>query len=130
MKKLQIIGTIGKDAEQKSTKNGKSYILFTVAINENYKDSNGEWVDKTQWVNCQLYGDKVDATRFTKGSKIFCEGKLDTSIYESKVNWYLTVNNYEIVSKPNTSSNGQQSSENQSSDSNKKNNNGEDDLLF
>jgi len=123
MKKLQIIGTIGKDAEQKSTKNGKSYILFTVAINENYKNAYGEWENRTQWVSCQLYGDKVDATIFTKGSKIYCEGKLETSIYESKVNWYLTVNNYEIVSKPNTYSNGQQSSENQSSDSNKKNNN-------
>lgn len=125
MKKLQIIGTIGKDAEQKSTKNGKAYILFTVAINENYKDTSGEWANKTQWINCQLYGENIDPSRFVKGSKIFCEGKLDTSIYESKVNWYLTVNNYEIVSKPNTPANGQQSS-----DSNKKNNNGEDDLPF
>lgn len=99
MKKLQIIGTIGKDAEQKTTKNGKSYILFSVAVNDNFKNAYGEWENRTQWVNCQLYGDNIDPSRFLKGSKIFCEGKLETSIYESKVNWYLTVNNYEIVSK-------------------------------
>ena len=99
MKKLQIIGNIAKDAETKQTKGGKNFLSFSVGINENYKDANGEWVDKTQWVNCQLYGDKVDASRFTKGSKIYCDGKLETAIYESKVIWYLTVNNFEIVSK-------------------------------
>ena len=115
MKKLQIIGTLGDDAKSKQTKGGKNYLSFSVAVNENYKDANGEWQDKTQWVSCQLYGDKVDATRFTKGSKIYCDGKLETAIYESKVIWYLTVNNYEIVGKSATSATAQQPTANQQS---------------
>jgi hypothetical protein len=55
----------------------------------------------------------VDATRFTKGSKIYCEGKLETAIYESKVIWYLTVNNFEIVSKAGPSATAQQPAANQ-----------------
>jgi single-stranded DNA-binding protein len=47
MKKLQIIGNIAKDAEKKETKGGKNFLSFSVAINENYKDPSGEWVDKT-----------------------------------------------------------------------------------
>lgn len=58
MKKLQIIGNIAKDAEKKENKGGKTFLSFSVGINENYKDANGEWVDKTQWVNCQLYGER------------------------------------------------------------------------
>ena len=114
MKKLQIIGNIAKDAETKQTKGGKNFLSFSVGINENYKDAQGEWQDKTQWVNCQLYGDNVNASRFTKGSKIYCDGKLETAIYESKVNWYLTVNNYEIVSKATASATAQQPAESQS----------------
>lgn len=115
MKKLQIIGNIAKDAETKTTKNGKKFLSFNVGINDNFKNASGEWENRTQWVSCQMYGDNIDPSRFTKGTKIFCEGKLETSIYESKVNWYLTVNNYEIVSKPTGSTTAKQHAVNQSS---------------
>lgn len=130
MKKLQIIGNIAKDAEKKENKGGKTFLSFSVGINENYKDANGEWVDKTQWVNCQLYGEKVDASRFTKGSKIYCDGKLETAIYESKVIWYLTVNNFEIVSKATPSAAFQQPAANQSNNAPQEEHSGGDGLPF
>jgi single-strand DNA-binding protein len=114
MKKLQIIGGITKDAELKQTKNLKNYLLFDVAVSENFKNASGEWEKKTEYVKCTIYGDKLDPTRFTKGTRLFCEGKkFETSIYNDKVYLFLTVDNYEIVSKATPSATAQQPAVNQ-----------------
>lgn len=114
MKKLQIIGGITKDAELKQTKNLKNYLLFDVAVSENFKNASGEWEKKTEYVKCTIYGDKLDPTRFTKGTRLFCEGKkFETSIYNEKVYLFLTVDNYEIVSKATPSATAQQPAANQ-----------------
>ena len=116
MKKLQIIGGITKDAELKQTKNQKNYLIFDVAVSENFKNASGEWEKKAEYVKCTIYSDKLDPTRFTKGTRLFCEGKkFETSIYNEKVYLFLTVDNYEIVSKATPSTTTQQPAVNQTS---------------
>lgn len=46
----------------------------------------GNWTDKTEWINCIAFGKTADIIRdyVTKGSKIFVEGKLQTSSWDDK----------------------------------------------
>ena len=131
MKKLQIIGGITKDAELKQTKNLKNYLLFDVAVSENFKNASGEWEKKTEYVKCTIYGEKLDPTRFTKGTRLFCEGKkFETSIYNEKVYLFLTVDNFMIVSKATPTSAAEKPAANQSNNEPKLDLGGEDGLPF
>ena len=89
MNNIQIIGNIGKDAEIKTTPNGKRYISFSVATNEKV---NGE--KQTTWFNCTKWLQPTDngtvANYIKKGGQIFASGKVSARVYESKA--YLEVN--------------------------------------
>jgi single-strand DNA-binding protein len=68
-----FVGRLGKDAEVRATKAGKSWASFTVAVDTNVDSEAG-----TAWVRVALFGDTVDALapRLTKGTEIYCEGRL------------------------------------------------------
>jgi single-stranded DNA-binding protein len=63
MNQVQIIGTVGKDAEIKQVANGEM-ALFTVATTERYKDKAGE-NKHTSILSCfrEKSTDKKNATR-------------------------------------------------------------------
>lgn len=73
-----ITGFVARDAETKSTKNGKDYVTFSVAIGKD-KD------DKSIWTSCKAWGDaaKVAAT-IVKGDTVLCVGRLDKHEYNGK----------------------------------------------
>jgi single stranded DNA-binding protein len=66
-------GRLGKDAEVRTTRAGKPWVAFSVCVDTN-KDSEAA----TSWVKVALFGDGVDAMapRLTKGTEVYCEGKL------------------------------------------------------
>jgi len=80
-----LVGNVGQKPELKTTKNGKSYINFSLAVNERYKpkDSN-EYQDKTSWFNLTLWDKKAESLSklLEKGSKISVSGKLQTRTQE------------------------------------------------
>lgn len=84
--KVILIGNLGKDPEVKFTPNGVPVAKFSLATNERYKDKSGEWQDRTEWHNivawqrlAEIVGEYVK-----KGSKIYIEGRLQTSSWEDK----------------------------------------------
>jgi single-strand DNA-binding protein len=84
--KVILIGNLGKDPEIKYTPNGVPVAKFSLATNERYKDKAGEWQDRTEWHNivawqrlAEIVGEYVK-----KGSKIYVEGRLQTSTWEDK----------------------------------------------
>jgi single-strand DNA-binding protein len=84
--KVILIGNLGKDPEIKYTPSGVPVAKFSLATNERYKDKSGEWQDRTEWHNivawqrlAEIVGDYVK-----KGSKIYVEGRLQTSSWEDK----------------------------------------------
>jgi len=84
--KVILIGNLGKDPEVKFTPNGTPVAKFSLATNERYKDKAGEWQDRTEWHNivawqrlAEIVGEYVK-----KGSKIYIEGRLQTSSWEDK----------------------------------------------
>jgi single-strand DNA-binding protein len=84
--KVILIGNLGKDPEVKYTPQGTPVAKFSLATNERYKDKSGEWQDRTEWHNivawqrlAEIVGEYVK-----KGSKIYVEGRLQTSSWDDK----------------------------------------------
>lgn len=84
--KVILIGNLGKDPEIKYTPSGTPVAKFSLATNERYKDKSGEWQDRTEWHNivawqrlAEIVGEYVK-----KGSKLYIEGRLQTSSWEDK----------------------------------------------
>jgi single-strand DNA-binding protein len=84
--KVILIGNLGKDPEVKYTPSGVPVAKFSLATNERYKDKAGEWQDRTEWHNivawqrlAEIVGEYVK-----KGSKIYIEGRIQTSSWEDK----------------------------------------------
>ena len=84
--KVILIGNLGKDPEVKYTPSGVPVAKFSIATNESYKDKGGEWQERTEWHNivawqrlAEIVGEYVK-----KGSKLYVEGRLQTSSWEDK----------------------------------------------
>ena len=85
--KVILIGNLGKDPEVKFTPSGVPVAKFSLATNENYKDkASGEWKERTEWHNivawqrlAEIVGEYVK-----KGSKLYIEGRIQTSSWEDK----------------------------------------------
>lgn len=74
MIKLQVIGNLGKDCVT-NTVNGKSVINFNVAHTEKFKDSSGAVKEKTTWVECAYWTDRIAVAPYLKrGSQVYVEG--------------------------------------------------------
>lgn len=56
MLQIEVIGNLGSDAEIKEI-NGKKYVSFSVADSYCGADSQGNRVERTNWVSVLWYGD-------------------------------------------------------------------------
>jgi len=85
MRKIQIIGNVTKDAEVRAFDGGRSVINFDVAVNDRYKDKNGQKVEKVHYIKCALWRENTSIAQYlTKGTKIFVEGQPDVDCYVNK----------------------------------------------
>lgn len=81
MIKMQVIGNLGKDATVNNV-SGASVINFTLAHTEKYRDSKGEQHEKTTWVDCAWWTDRVKIAEYlTKGKQIYVEGQPEVRTY-------------------------------------------------
>jgi len=86
LNKVQLIGYLGKDPENRFTANGKAVANFSIATSESWKDKDGDQQEKTEWHNIVMF-DKVAeiAEKYLKkGSRVYVEGKLQTRKWEDK----------------------------------------------
>ena len=84
--KVILVGNVGADPEVKYTPSGVPVGKFSLATNERFKNKSGEWQDRTEWHNivawqrlAEIVGEYV-----SKGSKVYIEGKLQTSSWEDR----------------------------------------------
>jgi len=56
LNRVQIIGRVGKDPEERSTKNGSNYVFFPVAVDRWWKSRDGESRKETDWFNVEVWG--------------------------------------------------------------------------
>ena len=84
MIKLQVIGSLGKDAIVNNV-NGRNVINFSVAHTEKYKDKDGNQKEKTLWIECAKWGEKTGiAPYLLKGQKVYVEGTPDIKTYQKQ----------------------------------------------
>ena len=80
-------GRLTGEPELKTTKTGKQILQFTVAGNGSHKDKQtGQKIDKTEWHSIKMFGKlaEIAGQYIKKGSKVYIEGKLQTSKWQDK----------------------------------------------
>jgi single-strand DNA-binding protein len=84
--KVNLIGNLGNNPEVKVFESGKKMVRLSLATSENYKNTNGEKVEETQWHNLVAWGKTADIAEkyLQKGSELAIEGKLTYRSYEDK----------------------------------------------
>ncbi len=92
--KAILIGRLGKDPEIKYLPDGTMVTNFNLATDEQWKDKNGEKVQKTEWHKIVTFRKlaEICGNYLVKGSLIFIEGKIQTRSWEDKdgVKHYIT----------------------------------------
>jgi single-strand DNA-binding protein len=86
LNKAMIIGNLGRDPEMRYTPNGQAVTQFTVAVNRNYRDSNNEWKEETEWFRVVCWAALAERTaeHLRKGRKVYVEGRLQTRQWEGQ----------------------------------------------
>ena len=84
--KVQLVGHLGQDPELKSIGEGRQLLRLSLATNERYRTSEGEWKDETQWHPVVVWGKQAErlAPLVRKGSGLVVEGRLVHRRYETK----------------------------------------------
>ncbi|MCF7970739.1 MAG: single-stranded DNA-binding protein [Methylococcaceae bacterium] len=79
---FSFTGTIGRDAEVRSTPNGQAVLSFTVANNIGFGDR-----QKTLWVRVTVWGKRAEGSLqnyLKKGQQVFVSGELSQNEYQAQ----------------------------------------------
>ncbi|MBQ7220443.1 MAG: single-stranded DNA-binding protein [Synergistaceae bacterium] len=81
-----IAGNLTKDPEVRYTVNKKAYARFTVAVNNRYKDANGEFQDTADYITVVAWNNNAEicGKYLKKGSPVLVEGRIRTGSYDAK----------------------------------------------
>ncbi len=71
MLRIEIIGNLGSDPEQRFTGEGVAMTSIRVAVNSRRRNAEGEQVERTDWFRVRTMGGKAEyVQRFTKGQRV------------------------------------------------------------
>jgi single-strand DNA-binding protein len=83
---VTLLGNCGQDPDIRYTASGKPVAKLSLAINENYKDNQGNWQERTHWISvvawqrlAQVVGDYVQ-----QGTKLYVHGRRNTESWEDR----------------------------------------------
>ncbi len=85
--KVILIGNLGQKPEVKYGASGTAITNLSIATSESWNDKNtGEKQEKTEWHRAVLFGKlaEIAGQYLDKGSKVYVEGRLQTSKYQAK----------------------------------------------
>jgi single-strand DNA-binding protein len=81
-----LLGRLTRDPELKTLPGGGTVVKFGLAMNRYFKDAQGETKEETDFVDCELWGDraKTFANGHKKGSQAFVDGSLRYESWDDK----------------------------------------------
>lgn len=85
LNKCMFIGNVGK-IETRYLPNGDAVTNLSLAVNENYKNKDGQKVERTEWVNVTIYRKLAEiAAEYVKvGMPLYIEGKMQTRKWQDE----------------------------------------------
>jgi single-strand DNA-binding protein len=80
---VTLTGFLGGDAKTRTTKNNKTFIAFSLATKNSWKDrETGEWASRTEWHRVVVFGPLTTfAATLKKGDHVQIQGQLRTREY-------------------------------------------------
>ena len=75
---MNITGRLTRDAEVRTTSNGKQVVNFSVAVNDSYKTKQGERIEQTTYFDCSYWITPNVAKLLTKGTLVELSGRVST----------------------------------------------------
>ena len=84
--KAIITGNITRDPELRTTTGGSSVCSFTVAVNRNYRGTDGEQKEELSFIDCSAWGKLAEtiAQYGKKGNGVLVSGRLNQRAWEDK----------------------------------------------
>jgi len=84
--KVVLVGHLGADPESRFTPSGVAVTTFNLATNESWKNSEGNYEDRTEWHRIVLYGKAAETANeyMKKGQLTYIEGRIRTRSWEDK----------------------------------------------
>lgn len=73
---MNIIGRLTRDAQISTLPNDKQVVNFSVAINESYRNKQGERMEHTEYFNCAYWLSTNVAKVLTKGTLVELTGRV------------------------------------------------------
>ena len=79
-----LMGNLTRDPELRNTPSGQSVCNFGLALNRSYKNSEGEWVEATDFVDIVAWGPLGErvAQYLTKGRPALVNGRIQSRSWE------------------------------------------------
>lgn len=109
--KITLIGHLGADPEIRTLDSGVMVGRFSLATNDNYKDKDGNWQERTDWHNVIVWRDLAERAQriLKKGSLAFVEGKVSYRKYtaqdgQEKYVTDIVANTFRLLEKRDSSS--------------------------
>ena len=85
LNRCEFIGNLGADPELKFTPAGIAVCNFSICCNDEWVDKEGEKHESAEWIRLVAWrglAEKVICKFCRKGSRIWCEGKMETREWE------------------------------------------------
>lgn len=102
LNQILLIGRAGNDPEMRYTPSGTPVTSFSLAVNNNKRDANGEWTEETEWFRVTAWERTAESVNqyLAKGRRVFVDGRLSTRQYTSnsgEARTSLEVRAYKVV---------------------------------
>jgi len=80
-----LVGNLTRDPELRYIPSGTAVTEVGLAVNDRRKNSNGEWVDETTFVDVTLWARQAEVASeyLSKGSSVLIEGRLKLDTWET-----------------------------------------------
>ena len=84
--KAILVGRLGADPEVRYTPDGAMVTNFRIATDEQWKDKNGEKVQRTEWHKIVTFGKlaEICGKYLVKGKLVYLEGRIQTRAWDDK----------------------------------------------
>lgn len=81
---MNITGRLTRNAEVRTLSNEKQVVNFSVAVNDSYRNKQGERVEQTTFFDCAYWISSKIAKLLTKGTLVELTGRVSTRAWTGK----------------------------------------------